>query len=948
MTPPIPTPWPITADADEPTAPQPHPLNEDGGQERLAWGRAELDAWAKRQAQLSAQAGVPVRDSVWNLQPSGKTPEEALLRSADPRWWRRAGARQLRQAREAALLAAGSIGHDGQRYASDVALAWHKDSQVHARRFARDSVIFDLATGHMQPLEERLHHPRQLAARYYAFLKGIEALAVEAGLRWAMLTITLPSAWHARPKHHDGQHRWNGQLPDAGHREIAQGWHRLRMQLRKHGIILSGVRTEEPMQDGTPHWHCAFFFKSDDELRRICQATLTQFPAGLRIREAVGTRAGKLQFRIRQYDSLDDFRTGRFHRNARRGAQCQLDLGAPRTPGTEGVVASFASYVLKYVAKACGVGIRPRQGQPGEQPAADGQRTPGGDATAHSELAGEQDDSLIDSGPAARVRAHRSTWGIRGIEFYGIPKGAASCWDLLRQVRLDDEAERAALDPAVAELAEVCQRDKGQGFAEYLRLLGGLACSPMPARYVVKPLRVKVATQYGGEGERLVGVQVQDVARSKTARALVRPLGRQLLRKQAAEALAALTGEGLARQTVAEQGGQGSAAGALVHIATVETSQVEPGSRRPQEDTSSAQQRQAIELPVDGHHAVLAAAGSGKTHLLVERAAWLLQQGVPAHKLVLTTFTREAAEHLRERLHARGVHGVQVGTMHALARHWLGIKGGEPDFDAWLLRSAEQGRQDKWLLVDEAQDLSEAQWAWVEAHGHTVFAVGDERQAIYAWRGAKAGGLTQWARQCAPTQDALFDNLRSAALSVNRRCAAPIVALANALPLGMPATQALHAAGSVQLQRCVSREAELETIVAWLSDTLTARDAAVLVRSNAEVAWLKARLKLRGIDAPVMTIHASKGREWDAVVLALGMRKPSETADDALQTWYVGITRAKRQLLLTSVGLLPQALEDAWAAVRGGQATAAPQDGTFASRGTADVQEVGQRADAGT
>lgn len=229
-----------------------------------------------------------------------------------------------------------------------------------------------------------------------------------------------------------------------------------------------------------------------------------------------------------------------------------------------------------------------------------------------------------------------------------------------------------------------------------------------------------------------------------------------------------------------------------------------------------------------------------------------------------------------------------------------------------------------------------------------MFAVGDERQAIYAWRGAKAGGLTQWARQCAPTQDALFDNLRSAALSVNRRCAAPIVALANALPLGMPATQALHAAGSVQLQRCVSREAELETIVAWLSDTLTARDAAVLVRSNAEVAWLKARLKLRGIDAPVMTIHASKGREWDAVVLALGMRKPSETADDALQTWYVGITRAKRQLLLTSVGLMPQALEDAWAAVRGGQATAAPQDGTFASRGTADVQEVGQRADAGT
>lgn len=319
----------------------------DGAHERLAWGRAELDAWAKHQARRSAQTGVPVRDSVWNLEPPGKTPEEALLKSADPRWWRRAGARKLRQAREAALLAAGRIGHDGQRYASDAALAWQRASQAQARRWARESVIFDPASGHIQPLADKMRHPRQLAARSYAFLKGMETLALQAHLRWAMLTITLPSAWHARPKFHDGTHRWNGQLPDAGHRAIADGWHRLCSQLRKHGIVLSGVRTEEPMQDGTPHWHCAFFFQSDDQLRRICHAVLTQFPAGLRIREAVGTKGGKLQFRIRQYDSLEDFKHGRFHRNARRGAQCQLDLGAPPAPATEGVVASFASYVLK-------------------------------------------------------------------------------------------------------------------------------------------------------------------------------------------------------------------------------------------------------------------------------------------------------------------------------------------------------------------------------------------------------------------------------------------------------------------------------------------------------------------------------------------------------------------------------------------------------------------------
>lgn len=922
-----------------PSPPHPRPPAPADGtlpaEQRLGWGRKELTRWANRQALASAEAGRALRDDVWGLEPQGRTPEEAFLRSADPRWWRRAGARCLRQAKEAAVMQAGAIGHDGQRYSSDAAVTWQRESDRRARHFARTSVVHDPVTQRITTLEGRIGHPRQLAARYYAFLKGIETLATEAGLRWAMLTITLPSAWHARPKHikhtqTQDRHRWNGQLPDAGHRQIAQGWHRLRAQLRKHGIVLSGVRTEEPMQDGTPHWHCAFFFRDDNELQRICHAVLTQFPAGLRIRQVAGTRAGKLAFRVRQYDSLDDLKAARFHRNVRRGAQCQLDIGAEQTQATAGIVASFASYVLKYVAKACGVSVR-AMAKPEQSDAAVT------DSEAAEQLLRDEDeaaDSLIDSGPAARVRAHRSTWAIRGIEFYGIPKGAASCWDLLRQVRLDDEAERASIDAAIVELATVCQQDRGQGFADYLRRLGGLGVAPLPAKYAVKPVRTRVATQYGGEGERLVGVDVHDLVSGRLASALVRPMGRQLLRTQAAQALVQAVEQGALK---AEGVSSASAAGALVHIATVETCPGETSTSRPVERASSEQQRQAIELPVEGHHAVLAAAGSGKTHLLVERAVWLLAHGVPHHHLVLTTFTREAAEHLRERLRERGVHGVQVGTMHALARQWLGIRSGEPDFERWLRESAAQGKRDKWLLVDEAQDLCPEQWTWVQAHGRAVFAVGDERQAIYAWRGAKAGGLTEWAAQTAPIQGRLLDEGGAVALSVNRRCAAPIVALANALPLNMPATQALHDAGDVQLQRCESREAELEAIAQWL-DLRRSEDVAVLARSNAEVAWLKSRLKLRGFDVPAMTIHAAKGREWNAVVLALGLRKPSEAAAEANQTWYVGITRAKRELLLTSVGLMPEVLENAWSRVSV-RSTPALTAGASDPRGTADSPE---------
>jgi superfamily I DNA/RNA helicase len=354
---------------------------------------------------------------------------------------------------------------------------------------------------------------------------------------------------------------------------------------------------------------------------------------------------------------------------------------------------------------------------------------------------------------------------------------------------------------------------------------------------------------------------------------------------------------------------------------------------------------------------VLAAAGSGKTHVLLERVVWLCQHDVPPNRIVLTTFTRAAAKELRQRLRERGVaRGVKVGTMHALARQWRGLccwdapdveSDSKPDFERWLKESAARRKRDKWILVDEAQDLSPEQWDWVRAHARAAFVVGDERQAIYAWRGAKAGGLREWVECTLSLQRSLFDDHDGpAALLVNRRCSAAVVALANALPLDAAPTYALNSGGRLQLQRCISRLEELEAIVRWL-DARRGQDVAVLVRTNAEVAWLQSRLRLRGFDVPVMTIHAAKGREWHAVVLALGLRKPCEEDEQATQTWYVAITRAKDELLLTSCGLMPAVLEQAWSQARAA-ATAAPAAGTDASRGTAASPEAGQPPDAGT
>lgn len=60
----------------------------------------------------------------------------------------------------------------------------------------------------------------------------------------------------------------------------------------------------------------------------------------------------------------------------------------------------------------------------------------------------------------------------------------------------------------------------------------------------------------------------------------------------------------------------------------------------------NAEQHEAVTAP-DGPMLVLAAAGTGKTHTLVYRVAWLIEQGVAPDRLLLLTFTNRAARELK-------------------------------------------------------------------------------------------------------------------------------------------------------------------------------------------------------------------------------------------------------------------------------------------------------------
>lgn len=196
---------------------------------------------------------------------------------------------------------------------------------------------------------------------------------------------------------------------------------------------------------------------------------------------------------------------------------------------------------------------------------------------------------------------------------------------------------------------------------------------------------------------------------------------------------------------------------------------------------------------------VLAGPGSGKTRVLVHRIAYLVRVRRENPQAVLAlTYNRHAALEIRKRLVeliGDDARGITVMTCHGLAMRLVGASfanrgGEEADFAAVLAEATAllEGRglppEDadvqrdrllkgfRWILADEYQDIGQGEYALISALAGrkrsdedgriNLFAVGDDDQNIYAFRGASVEFIRRFAEDYkVKTPHLLVENYRS-------------------------------------------------------------------------------------------------------------------------------------------------------------------------------------------
>ncbi|MBN2079441.1 MAG: UvrD-helicase domain-containing protein [Spirochaetes bacterium] len=210
----------------------------------------------------------------------------------------------------------------------------------------------------------------------------------------------------------------------------------------------------------------------------------------------------------------------------------------------------------------------------------------------------------------------------------------------------------------------------------------------------------------------------------------------------------------------------------------------------------------------------------------------------------------------------------------------------------------------RFVFVDEFQDVAPDNVRLLKLilpeGGGNLFAVGDDWQSIYGFRGASVDYIVRMRRH--------FPGSRVHRLTVNYRSRREIVTLSNGFIRNnrFRTRKRLRShpgrGGRVRLHAVETPEEEAGIVRGVLASGSPGRTLAVLYRNNWQGRFLE-RLCGPGGECPgvhFMTMHASKGLEFDVVVVA-GVADsiipdPDNDIEEERRLLYVACTRAREEL----------------------------------------------------
>lgn len=207
-----------------------------------------------------------------------------------------------------------------------------------------------------------------------------------------------------------------------------------------------------------------------------------------------------------------------------------------------------------------------------------------------------------------------------------------------------------------------------------------------------------------------------------------------------------------------------------------------------------------------------------------------------------------------------------------------------------------------YVFVDEFQDTSEDNFRLLKmilSDNPNLFAVGDDFQSIYGFRGSSMNYIINPGRY--------FSGTRKHVLGINYRSKKEIVALAEKFirknkNRSSKKLKSAKGSGSVIKAEFVRDMDEEALYIDRLLNSIDSRNIAVLYRNNFQGELLKQKLCIDESRVQLMTMHASKGLEFETVIIAGLSDKiiPDRSSDleEERRLLYVAITRAEINLYL--------------------------------------------------